>query len=119
VRVSSPKKCLFKFDFLQAHSKGDTSNDFDDDSAVRHVIDLDLNKASRFELQVSEVAGLTIVNGAIEGRAVICGNGDCKNKSYFYVPRLDIHKPASEQPAIARLERAVGFVRQTCPGKPY
>jgi len=121
VRVSSPEPCLFRMDELESFSKGGSSNDFSS-GLTRHLVwDLDLNKTSRFEVEVKDITEtFSSADIIIEGRGVECREGKCQDKDTFSIGEYDSEKPASEQrDLISRRERAIAFVQKTCPGKPY
>jgi len=84
-------------------------------------MDLDLNKASRFEVEVKDITEtFSSAKIIIEGRGVECEKGKCKDEDTFPIIDYDVSKPTLKQrDLISRRERAIAFVQKTCPGKPY
>ena len=80
----------------------------------------DINKASRFEftMYLDRVTG---VGGEIrlEGRGVLCTKTGCEN-AYTTPVRFLTGKPLDRQiEAVKRTDRAVDYIKQRCPGRPY
>ena len=65
-RVSSPQNCVFRIDSRSASSKGEASDAFSDPSASVGTV-YDLNKASRFEVELRDVAGLSFRASSLRG----------------------------------------------------
>ena len=119
MRLSTPEACLFRFDGRQTFSKGEASNDFDAGlNKGSGFLDLDLKKASRFEVEAKDLPTIQFSSAhiIIEGRGVSCADGKCEDKATFYIDGYNSKKPTSEQrDLISRRERAIAFVPKDMP----
>jgi hypothetical protein len=116
-RISLTGPCTFKMEDEDKYSKGDSQQDFS--SYETHGLPYTYNLANAVKFEVSFDLGVGHVY--LQGPAVACYDVNaCENdqEKMFDAP-MDFDRPDRKSLPVLRRERAVEFIKKSCPGKAF
>ena len=121
VEASSPEECIFTINLtINVPDKMKPPNS---PSGIQKTgIKVDLNRMKKFEVRKFPLnATVTFFGVSLEGTQIYCEDNKCKDKhiSDMSVIYNVLKTPALQAEFLTRRERAIDFIKKSCPGKPY
>jgi hypothetical protein len=118
---SSPEECVFVFNMRMSIPPQMLPKDIQNVPNPA-TVKYDLNRMTRFEITKFPLnSTVTFFGVRLDGVQVQCENGQCKDKNVMdlSIGYNQLKTPALQAEFATRRERAIDFIKKSCPGKPY